>query len=1023
MVNRNVIRGGGLIILAGCYIAVERVFTNNVVNDAKQLYVGLIGAGRGSMYNVSHSMLSSPPLSLLSLFISFLILLLFSFHFLKTCSDDSKTLQKLTSVNLADKSAMTDLQYNFYSIDNPKEYLGGGSDANVVEQGPYTLRKYSVAYDVSQGPSSLTDATEPDPKGTLEYSTANAYLVLDQDVTATSNLQRNEDLSLSFSGGKVTLPTTKRALATHLSMTDSVVNISPDYLSFLGAMNDEVNMILSMHCSSEQIANIGVAGKLQCDSNQLGEKAATDCACCMKDDDYTLATSRNTGTPPAYTNCNSYFDDEGPVLSKMSLLASQDGGVSVKSAGEKKYDGSGNDFSATTFGQTEFYTALIQSHTINDLMFGYPSAYLGQIAFHAQMNEAKKLTATSLSSTELAKRMLTGQMDADLSFKLGNIADYTSKVGSVCFATCLAGGDCSGQAPARQESSDADKIKLGSIECKPYTSTFETVAKCTAANAALQLDANAPGYAACVCANGSDEWSSQGCCLAAGQHDGDDLMGEGCLFEVAGIVDPNYAGLDTSVANAVDLGTALQSWISNEASTPSSEFLCPASGAQIDEHEKFGYYESFDGSTQHVTYYHTGNDRIRQDDVANTASTEYSTPVTGGSGRYFSPKGLTVKVGTSQISDGFPKNIPHPVYVPDAKKSIDFVFEGYRDGFLRNQICGTDTCIVSARLVPNTTAFDFNEFEDDGSGLPFDGLQPVGHLSGPSTTGRPEYLHQPLYVNGDEALYTQQDNTYVDRADGNGIKIYRPTTSSDTDPGVFTPTATESNYQLVDKAYVDSQRRALQSHIDIEVATGLGARQRMRFGTSYSIWECDPSTNDKCKLAVNSKGENSCYSTSGTTTFDALSAADKNDLTTLGRSQFTYPCSASNLFTPDVVGGKIIPQYWYEESTVHATTDEIDLLAAYAASYSQSGNNFIIAAVFAFLGSFLGFSMLLRKYGDPSLLFSLFITMCNITNIIHCSSIHSMPLLREKSYIHVFRRKTNWYNQRDDCHLGLTSQY
>ena len=64
MVNRNVIRGGGLIILAGCYVAVERVFTNNVVNDAKQLYVGLIGAGRGSMYNVSHSMLSSHPLSL-----------------------------------------------------------------------------------------------------------------------------------------------------------------------------------------------------------------------------------------------------------------------------------------------------------------------------------------------------------------------------------------------------------------------------------------------------------------------------------------------------------------------------------------------------------------------------------------------------------------------------------------------------------------------------------------------------------------------------------------------------------------------------------------------------------------------------------------------------------------------------------------------------------------------------------------------------------------------------------------------
>ncbi len=71
MVNKNVIRGGGLIVLAGCYVAVERVFTNNVVNDAKQMYIGLIGAGRGSMYNVSCfvwqlSGLSSLHLSLIS---------------------------------------------------------------------------------------------------------------------------------------------------------------------------------------------------------------------------------------------------------------------------------------------------------------------------------------------------------------------------------------------------------------------------------------------------------------------------------------------------------------------------------------------------------------------------------------------------------------------------------------------------------------------------------------------------------------------------------------------------------------------------------------------------------------------------------------------------------------------------------------------------------------------------------------------------------------------------------------------
>ena len=241
----------------------------------------------------------------------------------------------------------------------------------------------------------------------------------------------------------------------------------------------------------------------------------------------------------------------------------------------------------------------------------------------------------------------------------------------------------------------------------------------------------------------------------------------------------------------------------------------------------------------------------------------------------------------------------------------------------------------------------------------FDGLQPAGHLSGPSTTGRPEYLHQQLCIDGDEMLYTQQGSSYADRADGNGIKIYRPTTSSDSDPGAFDPTVSESNYQLVDKAYVASQNEVLQSHIDIEVASGLGARQRMRFGTSYSIWECDPATNEKCKVPVNSKGAHACYSTEGSATFDALVALDKSDLTTLGRSNFTYPCSAANLFTPHVVGGKILPMYWFEESTEHATTDEIDLLAAYAASYSQSGNNFILVLGLAFVAMFVGVSMLL----------------------------------------------------------------
>ena len=46
MVNSKIIRAGGLLVLAGCYVLVERAFNKNVVGDAKQTHVALVGSGR-----------------------------------------------------------------------------------------------------------------------------------------------------------------------------------------------------------------------------------------------------------------------------------------------------------------------------------------------------------------------------------------------------------------------------------------------------------------------------------------------------------------------------------------------------------------------------------------------------------------------------------------------------------------------------------------------------------------------------------------------------------------------------------------------------------------------------------------------------------------------------------------------------------------------------------------------------------------------------------------------------------------
>jgi hypothetical protein len=157
-----------------------------------------------------------------------------------------------------------------------------------------------------------------------------------------------------------------------------------------------------------------------------------------------------------------------------------------------------------------------------------------------------------------------------------------------------------------------------------------------------------------------------------------------------------------------------------------------------------------------------GYDQMRQDNVVNPASKEYTSPLTGGSGKYFTLKGVTVKVGENSI--------PLKV-VPEAKNSIDFAFEGLCNNGVWNQICGSDTCNVSARLRPSATAFKAKKFVADGTRLPFDGLQPVGHVRGQSVIGHSEYFYQPLFLNGDMKLYTQQYNLYTGEVDGMASKF------------------------------------------------------------------------------------------------------------------------------------------------------------------------------------------------------------------------------------------------------------
>lgn len=856
----------------------------------------------------------------------------------RVCGKDDANIASLTDDFAEDK--VSNLKYHFYNIENPKEYLLDGNDAIAVEKGPYMLKKHSIKNNIGFKVSTLTDAGEPEVNGAIEYDEADAYIVLDKNTDVTSTMARADDLTLSWaSSQRKTVTSYDKSMSSHLSMSDEITNLSPVYLSALGEANDELSLILSMSCTPAQVANIPLAGsKGQCDANQLNDMSVTDCACCMLHDEYEAL-----GSPADFVSCNAHLDDEGPVLSTLSLLAYYDGGVAIKDAGEPKYDGSGN-FAQTVYKQDKIYTPLIQSHTVNDLLFGYPSAYIGKAIPNLYFAKGKKIMQdagiANPTNAQIATEMLTGSMDDELPFQLGNMAAYTKDVGAVCLSTCASvattdplndsplGHTCEGHAPARHTTSVTDEIVLGEIDCKPYSATYYTKEMCTTIDFILGQNPSAAGMEACTCADGSDDYKTSGCCLASGSYNGMDLTADGCLYPVAGEAGTNYAGKDAAASSGkptIDVGKAIQAWSSNEPSAKDTQFMCPAEGVLLDEHKYFGRFEKLSGSSSYNTYIHTGNPRIRQGDASHPQAAVYTSTVNGAKTEYFPGTGLSAGFSDYQISHGHTFKEKVPVYIEQMKGPVMLEEDWAKTAI----VCDEDLCFKLARLLM-TPLNGTSEVQLEGIAMPYAGVQSVGHMKGPSANGRPMYVHQPLYYNGDVELLTQQDSSYAEGETGNGIKMYRPKDGA-SDPGAFTVGGTNANYELVDEALLDAKADHLQSYLDLEPATGLGIRSKLRFGVSYSIWECDPESNDHCKLSRHSDGTGKCYGTVGDDIFTSYANATKKALlVSAGKNDFTYPCSAANVMTPKVVGGKITPMFWYEDARSEVGAEEVEDFKALA---------------------------------------------------------------------------------------------
>lgn len=847
-----------------------------------------------------------------------------------TC-DESSLLKRLYTEDQFQPNGASDLTYNFYNIENPEEYLKQGVDAIVVEKGPYIIKKHAVKYDVSFKPSGLTRDTGNN-KASIEYNEANLYIPLDINIDVKrTNMTRSTDLKLMWLGGqRLDVASYEKKMPNHLSMKDSVTSLSPIYQSILGEVNDEFSLILSLVCTPSQINNIFEADtKKQCSDTELNDMEQSGCSCCMLREMYDKLQG-----PIGVVVCETLLDESSEIVSELSQLAYYDGGVKVKQAGDTKY--SSNEIFLRTFdNQTDVYSPIIQSHTVNDLLFGFPSAYVGSIVpkiYMAQAVKALKDSSGIVSRTQAAKELLTGNMDDLLPFKLGDVSLYTKKVGSVCLNTCsditTPSQDvaCDGFAPERHESDTVDDVLLGGIDCKPFSATYATIKMCTYIDSMIEMDPSDKLNERCVCADGSDDYKTSGCCLAAGKYNGLDLTSKGCLYPVEGILGHNYAGRYTATGAKpiVDLGESTEALVTRETLKGSSaqmkQFVCPSKTGPGDdtlflpELRHFGHYERYKGKEAHNTYYYTGHPRMRQNDASLEDAEPFSTKVSGTSSQFFRPTGLTGYFNEISLTYGHTHKEVVPVYIREMMAPVNFT----EDWGVRPIVCDpyskSQHCHELARLRPVKDVLTNNL--PAGTGFPYSGLQAIGLLQGPTTKGRPTYFHNPLFMNGDKELLSQRNNSHVDSMDGNGIKLYRPVNIAE-NPGPFRTdnlnyahvTDTAALFQVQDE-FLD--QNPFESYIDLEPATGLGIRARFRHGISHSLWECDPVSNQRCRLTKSATG-NMCYSSEGS----------------------TYPCSAANIFSPKVVGGKVVPSYWVEDKQQRATALDVATLSVITEKYRE----------------------------------------------------------------------------------------
>jgi hypothetical protein len=650
---------------------------------------------------------------------------------------------------------------------------------------------------------------------------------------------------------------------------EKVTVINPAYAALLAGSQSEATLLMSLACSSTQIGLMAIMNPYPyCEKTEIGPSSSTLCRCCVPPVDGFVAV----GLPASeYENndwsfCKDITNPQGASAGVLGYVGKYDGAYKIR------------DTLQAFPLSTGTYTNYLRTYSVSELLTGSMSAFMGFVGYAALSqqlgNPVAKLQYDGIvNATQDMKDVCyssnynfcpqVSQVLATMSAIMGPTPQATAGLRLAYLKTV----NCSGSIPAYQDLMDTGGLSeeralqlryLEGLPCDSFTPAiaFATLIQSSMANSG-------------TCADGTTNFP---CCLSTfslnfptGVFAG---RGMGCLRFIDGVIQKKR--VYSAEEARLDLGNTVR-----------QKTVCNSQD-KLQLLEWFGK-TSFDEWFTPAAYTFGGMFPMPWADPtviknANTSIAGTFTGVVVADGR-----AVTQTVGNgagksflvSDLSDGDVKEKEWQLYATNLQR------------------------IRTAEFIKNEDKFDLQtakyqikqEFGDEDAAT--DASERSGQMPYPNIInliyterGKPAILTNPNFLDVNEAMFTQGNNQKRQYANGVGGVTLHKTRSA------YSWNAAEIAPEQMSKASVNENRGTFESYWNYEPATGLTVTNQVTGMFGLFTMNCNPLFDPFCSVKAGYDLD-LCYP-----------RKDSND------TDYTLPCSNTNVLTPKVQGEKIFPVYW-----------------------------------------------------------------------------------------------------------------